>query len=98
MRKPFIAGNWKMHKTPNESIVLAKEIDDYLKENKEIDVDVLVCPPYTSLYAINNELKNRKIYIGAQNMNYKKKKEITREISTQKIKEMKVEYIILKHT
>jgi len=98
MRKPFIAGNWKMHKTPNESIVLAKEIDDYLKENKEIDVDVLVCPPYTSLYAINNELKNRKIYIGAQNMSYEEEGAFTGEISPLMLREMKVEYVILGHS
>ncbi|MDW7667569.1 MAG: triose-phosphate isomerase [Bacillota bacterium] len=98
MRTPFIAGNWKMHKTPEESIKLAKEIDDFLRENLYIDVDVLVCPPYTSLYLLNKELKDRKILLGAQNMSYEEEGAYTGEISPLMLKEMDIEYVILGHS
>jgi len=98
MRKPFIAGNWKMNKTPEESLKLAKEIDKFLQENGEIDVDVLVCPTYTSLYLLNKELKNRKIYLGAQNMSYEEEGAYTGEISPLMLKEMNIEYVIIGHS
>ena len=98
MRKPFIAGNWKMNKTPEESLKLAKEIDKFLQENEEIDVDVLVCPTYTSLYLLNKELKNRKIYLGAQNMSYEEEGAYTGEISPLMLKEMNIEYVIIGHS
>ncbi len=98
MRTPFIAGNWKMHKTPEESIKLAKEIEDFLQKNQEIDVDVLVCPPYTSLYLLNKELKDRKILLGAQNMSYEDEGAYTGEISPLMLKEMNIEYVILGHS
>ncbi len=98
MRTPFIAGNWKMHKTPGESMKLAKDIDDFLRENEDIDVDVLVCPPYTSLYLLNKELKDRKILLGAQNMSYEEEGAYTGEISPLMLKEMDIEYVILGHS
>jgi triosephosphate isomerase len=98
MRIPFIAGNWKMHKTPEESIKLAKEIDDFLKNNEDIEVDVLICPPFTSLYAISKEIKNPKIQLGAQNMSYEEEGAFTGEISPLMLKEMNVKYVILGHS
>ncbi len=98
MRIPFIAGNWKMHKTPEESIKLAKEIDNFLQENQEIDVDVLICPPYTSLYLLNKELKDRKVLLGAQNMSYEDEGAYTGEISPLMLKDMDIEYVILGHS
>ncbi len=98
MRTPFIAGNWKMHKTPEESLELAKEIDTFLKENEDIEVDVLICPPYTSLYLLNKELKNRKFYLGAQNMSFEDEGAFTGEISPLMLKEMDIEYVVLGHS
>ena len=48
MRIPVIAGNWKMNKTTLESIALVKELKDFVRNVK--GVDIVVCPPFTSLW------------------------------------------------
>ncbi len=50
MRKKIIAGNWKMNKTVGEAIALVNELKPLLAGNT--GVDVVVCPPYTALYAV----------------------------------------------
>ena len=49
MRRPIIAGNWKMHKTPEEAAVTIKELAPLVKDT---DVEVVICAPFTSLQAV----------------------------------------------
>ncbi len=97
MRIPFIAGNWKMHKTPGESLELAKEINDFLKNNEDVDVDVLICPPYTSLHLLS-KLEGRKVKLGAQNMSHEDEGAFTGEISPLMLKDMNIDYVIIGHS
>lgn len=95
MRKPLIAGNWKMNNDVKESLGLARTLKSY-QLNK--DVDVLVCPPFTSIYAVMDELKNSSIKVGAQNMHYENSGAFTGEVSPSMLKSIGVEYVIIGHS
>ena len=94
-RKPLIAGNWKMNNDVEESLKLVKDLKALDLDN---NVDVLVCPPFTSLYAIVDELKNSSIKVGAQNMHFENSGAFTGEVSPTMLKNMGVEYVIIGHS
>ncbi|HQJ74525.1 MAG TPA: triose-phosphate isomerase [Bacteroidota bacterium] len=97
MRKKVIAGNWKMYKDVNESIEFVKEL--VLKQNNIPDnVDVIICTPFTSLYAVSQIVKDSKIMLGAQNMFYEDLGAYTGEISPLMLKSTGCKYVILGHS
>ena len=96
MRKPLIAGNWKMHKTVPEAVSLVKELKELLTEIK--DREVLVCPPFTAIYAVKSEIEESPIKLGAQNMFYEEKGAFTGEISPLMLKDLGCSYVILGHS
>ena len=68
MRKPIIAGNWKMHKNPDEAFEL---MDSMLEDLDVIEgVDVVICPPFTSIEIFAELFKGTSLYLGAQNMHW----------------------------
>ncbi len=95
MRKPLIAGNWKMNNDVEESLVLARSLES---SRLNEDVDVLICPPFTSLYAVIHELRNSLIKVGAQNVHFEDKGAFTGEVSPSMLKNMGVEYVIIGHS
>ena len=95
MRKPIIAGNWKMNNTVTESIKFVEELKA-LDLNK--DVESLVCVPYTSLYMVAELLKDTDIKLGAQNMHWEEKGAFTGEISPLMLNDIGVDYCILGHS
>jgi len=64
----LIAANWKMNKSVKEAISLVKELKKMLGSEK--NVDILICPPFTALQSVSNELKGSNIRLGAQNMHF----------------------------
>ncbi|MCM8833078.1 MAG: triose-phosphate isomerase [Candidatus Omnitrophica bacterium] len=96
MRKSIIAGNWKMYKTPTESINFVKELVKNLKNYK--DRDVLICPPFTSLYPVSEILKNSSVKLGAQNVFFEDQGAYTGEVSPLMLKDIGVEYVICGHS
>jgi triosephosphate isomerase (TIM) len=66
MRKPIIAGNWKMNKTVAEAVALAADIKRDLADCR--DADVVLCPPFTALKAVADVITGTHIDLGAQNM------------------------------
>ncbi|MDD2397003.1 MAG: triose-phosphate isomerase [Tissierellia bacterium] len=94
-RKKLIAGNWKMNCDVEESLNLARKLSSSEFNN---DVDVLVCPPFTSLYTVIQELKNSSIKVGAQNMHFEDNGAFTGEVSPVMLKNMGVEYVIIGHS
>ena len=94
-RKKLIAGNWKMNCDVEESLNLARNLSSSEFNN---DVDVLVCPPFTSLYTVIQELKNSSIKVGAQNMHFEDNGAFTGEVSPIMLKNMGVEYVIIGHS
>ncbi|MCF7898154.1 MAG: triose-phosphate isomerase [Candidatus Omnitrophica bacterium] len=96
MRKPFIAGNWKMNKTAQEAEDLAKKIKENVGDFQK--ADILICPPYTSLSAAGQAIKDSLIELGAQNMHWENSGAFTGEVSPQMVKESGCKFIIVGHS
>lgn len=95
MRKPIIAGNWKMNKTVSESIDLINEI-----KNIELskDVEPVVIVPFTSAYTVKELLKNTNIKVGVQNMYFEESGAFTGEISPIMLSDIDIDYVIIGHS
>ena len=95
MRKPIIAGNWKMNKTPSQGAALVNELKP-LVENASCDV--VVCVPATDLYAVGQAVKGSNIHLGAQNVHFAESGAYTGEISADMLLELGVEYVVIGHS
>ena len=96
MRKPIIAGNWKLNKTPHEAIVLA---NDLKREIVDVEgVDVVLCPPFTALADVADALTDTDIALGAQNIFWEDAGAFTGEISGPMLKDLCVAYVIIGHS
>ena len=94
-RKPIIAGNWKMHKDRKESAELAGKLAASTGNNT--NVDVVLCPVFTSLDAVNGAISGSKISLGAQNCHYADKGAYTGEISAAELAESGVRLAEIGH-
>jgi triosephosphate isomerase (TIM) len=97
-RKPIIAGNWKMYKTAAEALGLANELKNELVGIRETDAEVVVCPPFTALYAVGTLLQGSTIKVGAQNVHWEKEGAFTGEIAASMLTESGVQYVIVGHS
>ena len=95
MRKPFVAGNWKMNKTVEEARSLVFSMSARLREIK--GVEKVLCPPATTLLAVSAMLEGTDIGLGAQNMFWEEKGAFTGELSPVMVKEL-CGYVILGHS
>ena len=95
MRKPIIAGNWKMNKTPSEARELVTALAPLVKDAV---CDVVVCTPAVNFAAVSEAIKGTNIKLGAQNMHWKESGAYTGELSAAMLKECGVEYVILGHS
>ena len=95
MRKPIIAGNWKMNKTAKEAVELINELKPLVAKSKP---EVVVCVPYTDLWAVAEAIKGSKIKLGAENVAWADNGAFTGEISADMLKEIGVEYVIIGHS
>lgn len=95
MRRPLIAGNWKMNKTVGEAVKL---VEDLMPLVKGAAAEVVVCPTFVCLNAVVKTVHGSNIGVGAQNMYYKENGAFTGEISPVFLKDMQVEYVILGHS
>ncbi len=95
MRKPIIAGNWKMNNTASEGVALVNAIKDNVKN---ACCDVVVCVPAIDIPAVAEALKGSNIELGAQNVHFAAKGAYTGEISAEMLKEYGVKYVIIGHS
>lgn len=95
MRKPFIAGNWKMHKNVKEAVSLASSLKNRLKNVK--GRDIVICPSFTALSSVYEKIKDSGIKLGAQNMHFEDEGAYTAEISPLMLNDF-CEYVILGHS
>lgn len=95
MRKPIIAGNWKMNKTPAEAEQLVTELIPLVKDAK---CDVVVCPPYVDLAVVANLLSGTNIKLGSQNIHWAPKGAFTGEVSADMLLAIGVSYAIVGHS
>jgi len=98
MRKPFIAGNWKMNMTHLEAMKFLEELG-YKFENKT-GCEIAVCPSATALRSVKTIIEDddMEIKLGAQNMHFERSGAYTGEISPDMLKALGVEYVILGHS
>jgi triosephosphate isomerase len=98
MRKLIVAGNWKMNKTLQEGVELAKAVNDLVCKNNIGDVKVIIAPPFTHLYEISKVVDKNKIKIASQNCASELSGAYTGEVSVSMIKSTGAEYVIIGHS
>lgn len=96
MRKPIVAGNWKMHKSVDEAVTLASAIKVDLSDC--IETEVILCPPFTALKAVGDALSGSNIKLGAQNMHWEREGAYTGEISPSMLRGVFCHYVIIGHS
>ncbi|MBU4557300.1 MAG: triose-phosphate isomerase [Actinobacteria bacterium] len=98
-RRPMIAGNWKMYKTSGQSAILIQNLDERV-ESMWDRVEVVVCPPFTSLKAASTviELDRLQMGLGAQDVHWEPEGAFTGEVSVPMLKELRCDYCIVGHS
>jgi triosephosphate isomerase (TIM) len=96
MRTPLIAGNWKMFKTVHETTVFTKELRSVLKD--VAGVEIVVAPPFTSVHAAAEALRNSNIAVAAQDLYWEREGAFTGEVSVAMIKDAGAEFVIIGHS
>jgi triosephosphate isomerase len=96
MRTPFIAANWKMHKTVHEAVVFIKELRSVVKD--VADVEIVVAPPFTSLRAAVEAAHASTIGIAGQDLHWEREGAFTGEISAGMVRETGARFVIVGHS
>ena len=97
MRKNIVAGNWKMNKTLQEGIALAKELNEALA-NEKPNCDVIICTPFIHLASVTPLVDPTKIGVGAENCADKESGAYTGEVSAAMVASTGAKYVILGHS
>ena len=95
MRRPIIAGNWKMNKTPTETMRLIEELKPLVRN---ATAEVVVCPPNVCLFAARAAIGEADIALGAQNVHFEDSGAFTGEVTCDMLLELGVKYVILGHS
>jgi len=96
MRKPFIAGNWKLHNTIQESLELVESLKTALKEIT--DREIIVAPVFTALASVATALQGSNISLAAQNCYPAQTGAFTGEVSPSLLKDAGCDYVIVGHS
>jgi triosephosphate isomerase len=96
MRKPVIAGNWKMYKTIAEAVEFIEKIKPVAAQASHCEV--IVAPPYTALAAAAGAAKGSKVSVAAQNCHWDKEGAHTGDISTLMLRDAGCTHVILGHS
>jgi len=95
MRRKIVAGNWKMNKTLQEGIELAKTVNRQVEDN---GVVIVLCTPFIHLSEVSNVITKDSLFIGAQNCAAEASGAFTGEVSVDMIKSTGAEYVIIGHS
>jgi triosephosphate isomerase (TIM) len=96
MRRPMIAGNWKLHKTSAEAVELATALKNGLTDID--DADIVIAPVFTALSPVAAALKGSKIAVAAQNCYPEKQGAFTGEVSPFLLHDVGCRYVIIGHS
>ncbi len=97
MRRPLVAGNWKLHRTVSESVALARSV--LYKLPREGRAEVMVAPVFTALHAVNESLgENTRIGLAAQTCYWEDEGAFTGEVSPALLKDVGCEAVIVGHS
>lgn len=95
MRKPIIAGNWKMNKTIAEALAFVEDVKE--RVNNE-NVEAVICAPFIALKDLKEATKGTDIKIGAQNMHFEESGAFTGEVAPAMLKEIGIDYVVIGHS
>ena len=95
LRKPAIAGNWKMNNTPGQTAALIEELKPLVKNAA---CDVIVCVPYIDIHTALAAAEGTNIMVGAENCHWAESGAFTGEISAVMLKDIGVPYVIIGHS
>lgn len=98
MRRPFVAGNWKMNLNRAQATDLVAGIKAGLNPEVERSVDIAVCPPAVYLYPVAEAIAQSPIALGAQDVYHEPSGAFTGEISAAMLKDAGVRYVIIGHS
>jgi len=96
MRKPLVAGNWKMHGSRVDNAALVRGLLDALKS--ESTAEVLLCPPYVYLWETGRLIKDSDIELGAQNVCAETQGAFTGEVSAAMLRDVGCRYVLVGHS
>lgn len=96
MRKPVIAGNWKMNKTISDALELVNDLK--IRMTDVDDVTVVVCPTFLCIKSVADALKGSNVHVGAQDMFWETSGAYTAEVSGEMLLEAGAEYVIIGHS
>jgi triosephosphate isomerase len=96
MRRPIIAGNWKMNKTVSEAVDFIRQLKPLVADVK--DTDIVVAPTFTSLQAVSREIDASNIELAAQDVFWESSGAYTGEISPSMLKDVGCRYVIIGHS
>jgi len=96
IKKPIVAANWKMNKTPQEGVAFVSEISNLLLDKEK--PTIIFCPSFTSLFHINENLSDSGIELGSQNVYFEPEGAFTGETSVRMLKYCGVHYVIIGHS
>ena len=97
-QKKLVVANWKMNKGIIESQKFVQELKAYFDKNKDLNCDVVICPPFTSLEIVNRIVSDTPVKLGAQNVHYETNGAYTGEISCSMLKSCGCKYVIAGHS
>lgn len=98
MRKKVIAGNWKMNKTLQEGIELARQINELVKNKASKNAEIIVAPPFIHLSELNKIIDKNFVNLAAQNCSMHYDGAHTGEISARMIASTGTKYVIVGHS
>lgn len=96
MRTPFIAGNWKMHKTVHEAVYYAKEFRSLVKDVK--GVEIVIAPSFAALSPVAEALRASNVAVAAQDVFWEREGAFTGEVSAPMLADAGAEYVIVGHS
>jgi len=98
VRKPFIAGNWKMNTDGQDALDLIKALSAEIDQSAGDVVDVMVCPPFVYLQSVAESLGGSNISLGAQDVYFESNGAFTGEISCEMLKDVCCSYVLCGHS
>src|SRR5271168_240990 len=96
MRKPLMAGNWKMYKTPAETHAFFEAFKPRVADATECDI--VICPPFPDLHAAVKETPGSHVSIGAQNLHWGREGAVTGEVSGHMLQAVGCNAVIIAHS
>ena len=96
MKRPLIAGYWKMNTTREQAVTLAGGIRDHTRNTEH--AEVLVCPPFPYLDAVGSTLKDSQVQLGAQDLYHQPEGAYTGEVSSEMISELGWRFVLIGHS